>query len=331
MKIDVGETGHTPVKVGPDAVRGVRSLHVEDVRVGRRVPVPPLSAREKATLGGAQALLGVLLRPDTETGVVVALRHDAEPGFDTGDILASEAVLAYGGQILGKVLMVRSLQRTALMVRSLQRTALETVCTLVNAIDANDTYTAAHSERVGGFARLTGEAMGLPKARLQILEWAGMLHDVGKIGVPEHILNKPGALTDAEFEQMKRHPTVGYEVLKPVAQLEPVLEVVLYHHENFDGSGYPKGLVGEQIPVDARMIHVVDIFDALTTNRPYRKSYDVNQAVALLEQGMGRATDPEVTRLFIETLRRHRVEDPSGFRVRFGHLTGSATWVPTSC
>lgn len=310
MRIQLEETDGPRIELGPEQIRGALAAHVEFVRNSRRALVPPLTESEAAALRGARVLLSTFQRTDAEVGVVVALRAGGGPPFDAGDVLASESVLAYGAQALSNVVMVRHLQRTA----------LETVCTLVNAIDAKDNYTSDHSERVGGFARLTGEAFGLSKARLQMLEWAGLLHDVGKIGISEQILNKHGTLTPAEFEQMKRHANIGYAVLKPVAQFAPVLDAVLYHHERHDGSGYPEGLHGDQIPLEARIIHVVDIFDALTTNRPYRERYDFDEAVQILEEGAGSATDPQVTRLFLEMLRRYRSEEPDDFRTRFGHL-----------
>lgn len=318
MRIEIAETAIRPLEIKPENVRGALAGLIETVRQRRHSWAPVLGPQQAADLNGARVLLGTLPRADTDLAVVVALRDADEPPFDRGDVLASESVLAYGAQVLSNVLMVRHLQRTA----------LETVCTLVNAIDAKDNYTSAHSERVGGFARLTGEALGLSRSRLQTLEWAGLLHDIGKIGVPEQILNKPGILTPDEFEQMKKHSSIGYEVLKPVAQFEPVLDAVRYHHENYDGSGYPQGLVGEQVPLDARIIHVVDVFDALTTDRPYRAAYEIPQAIALLEKGMGHVTDPEITRLFIETLRRYMADDPDGFRVRFSHLREGSVGVP---
>lgn len=311
MRIPLSTSGGTRLELAPDRLRRVLAQSVEIVRADQRTSIPELTAEEVACLKGARILLGALPRADHETAVVVALRRASAPPFDTGDVLAAEAVLAYGAQVLSHVLTVRHLQRTA----------LETVCTLVNAIDAKDNYTSAHSERVGGLARLTGEALGLDKERLQALEWSGLLHDVGKIGVPEQILNKPGALTPAEFEEMKRHSQVGYDVLKPVAQFQPMLDAVLYHHESDDGSGYPVGLHGEETPLDARIIHVVDIFDALTTDRPYRRAYDVELALRVLETGAGRATDPAVTRSFIDALRRCMTENPADFRTRFGHLS----------
>ena len=311
MRIPTGASSAKRLELAPDRLRGVLAQSVERVRHDRRSLVPNLTAEEDARLNGARVLLGTLPRGDCETGVVVALRDSSAAPFEDGDVQASESILTYGAQVLSQVLTVRHLQRTA----------LETVCTLVNAIDAKDNYTSAHSERVGGLARLTGEALALSKEKVQALEWSGLLHDVGKIGVPEQILSKPGALTPAEFDEMKKHSQMGYDVLKPVAQFQPMLDAVLYHHENCDGSGYPAGLTGEEIPLDARIVHVVDIFDALTTNRPYRRAYDIDLALQVLAAGAGRATDPAVTQSFIDTLRRYMAEHPADFRARFGHMS----------
>ena len=302
-----GQDG-VPVDVPAEQLRVVLGEHIEATRKGRR----PRVVQDIPELGQGHALLGALARADDEYSVVVALRHGSERPFDQSDVLASESVLVYGAQIL----------RNVAHVRRLQQAALETVCALVNAIDAKDNYTSDHSERVGVLARMTGEALGLSKQRLQALEWAGLLHDVGKIGVPEQILNKPGRLTDAEFAQMKKHPRIGYEMLKPVGRLEPVLDVVLYHHENHDGSGYPERLRGTQIPLEAQIIHVVDVFDALTTSRPYRSSFGLDHALRLLEQDAGRVTDKRITQVFIDVLRQDQARDPAGFRTRFAHLVG---------
>ncbi len=309
-RIELAPGTGQPVELAPDRLRQVLAAHIEAVRRERRPRLLSLAWSQTPHLGGAHCLLATLAPKGTEVGVVVALRHRNAMPFDCQDLAAAESVLTYGAQASENVSRVRDLQRTA----------VEAVCTLVNAIDAKDNYTSAHSERVGGLARMIGEALGLSKPELQALEWAGLLHDVGKIGVPEQILNKPGVLSESEYEEMKKHTHVGYDVLKPVAQFDPLLDAVLYHHENYDGSGYPAGLVGEQIPLEARIIHVVDIFDALTTNRPYRRGYQVGQALQVLEAGAGRATDPRVTRLFIQTLKRYMAEHPEEFRVRFGHL-----------
>lgn len=314
MRCELARTEGRRLDFTADRLRAVLAPRVETTRSVRRALVAPLTADEAAALGGASILLATLPRPDAETGVVIALRAAGDAPFDAGDVLAAESALAYGAQILSN----------ALLMRHMQHAALQTVCALVNAIDAKDNYTSDHSERVGGYARLAGEALGLPRDRLQALEWAGMLHDVGKIGIPEAILCKPGLLTASEMAEVQKHPRIGYDMLRPVAHFEPVLDAILCHHENHDGSGYPEARAGQAVPLDARIIHVVDIFDALTTDRPYRRAYAFGHALRLLEDGAGRVTDPQITRLFIESLQRYRTAEPAAFRARFGHLAAGA-------
>ncbi|QOJ14345.1 MAG: HD domain-containing protein [Planctomycetia bacterium] len=307
-----------PLALDPTRLRELLRDEIAAVRSSRRTTVPTLPASVATELDGAHVLLGALPQFQSETGVVIALRRSSDPPFDSSDRLAAESVLGYGGHILSNVLMVRHLQQTA----------LETVRALANAIDAKDNYTHGHSERVGWLARMVGQALGMPNRQLQILEWAGLLHDVGKIGVPERILNKPGRLTTEEFDEMKRHPRLSYEVLRPVASLAPVLEGVLYHHENHDGSGYPTGLAGDAIPLIARVIHVVDIFDALTSSRSYRKGFTIAKAYEILRTDSGRVTDPLVTDCFLTAFERYRAERPADFAERFAHIAAEADPVP---
>ena len=313
VPITCGETTARPVGVDAERLQATLAAEIEAVRRTGRARAANLTPAARRRIGNVHVLLGTLrCRPADShdpPGVVIALRDGHEPPFDAGDPLASQAVLGYGGHILSNVLMVQHLKQTA----------LETVCALTNAVDAKDNYTSGHSERVGWLATLTGRVLGLPGAQLQMLEWAGMLHDVGKIGVPEHILNKPGRLTAAEFEQIKLHPRLSYDVLKPVASLQPVLEAVLHHHENYDGSGYPAGLRDVQIPLAARIIRIADTFDALTSTRPYRPGFDVEQALEMLTAGGGRVTDSYLTHAFVARFRRYMREQPGDLRARFGH------------
>jgi HD-GYP domain-containing protein (c-di-GMP phosphodiesterase class II) len=304
------DTLTAPPAADAAAVHAALGRDIEHVRRTKRTIVPNLSPQTRDQLNGAHVLLGALQQFHADPGVVIALRGPADTPFDSGDQLAAESVLGYGGHILSNVLMVRHLQQTA----------VETVRALANAIDAKDNYTHGHSERVGWLSRFVGEALGLDARQLQVLEWAGVLHDVGKIGIAENILNKPGRLTDAEFAEMKRHPRLSYEVLRPVASLMPVLDGVLYHHENHDGSGYPEGLRGEAIPLVARIIHVVDIFDALTSTRSYRAGFPVARALEILEQDAGRVTDPRITQVFIDAFRAYLRSQPADFARRFPHL-----------
>lgn len=303
------ETGHAPLRLPPELLRATLQEEIETIRQRPHASVPVLGPAVREQLGGAHLLLGAVRRPNSQPSVVIALRAGGEPAFDSNDMLASDSVLGYGGQILTNVAMVRHLQQMA----------IETVCALANAIDAKDNYTCGHSERVGWLARLTGAALGLPKSDLQVLEWAGLLHDVGKIGISERILNKPGQLTPEEFEEIKKHPRMSYEVLRPVERFGPVLDAVLYHHENHDGSGYPEGLAGDRIPLSARIIHVVDVFDALTTTRPYRRGFTIAQAIETLRAEAGRVTDPHITEVFIKAFFRYQLEQPADCARRFAH------------
>lgn len=314
------DTLAAPPPADAAAVHAALRREIEQVRRSKRTIVPKLAPETRARLNGAHVLLGALQQFHADPGVAVALRGPADTPFDSGDQLAAESVLGYGGHILSNVLMVRHLQQTA----------VETVRALANAIDAKDNYTHGHSERVGWLSRFVGEALGLDARQLQTLEWAGVLHDVGKIGIAENILNKPGRLTDAEFAEMKRHPRLSYEVLRPVASLEPILEGVLYHHENHDGSGYPEGLRGEEIPLAARIIHVVDIFDALTSTRAYRAGFTIPRALQILEQDAGRVTDPRITQVFIDAFGTYMRNHATDFARRFPHLAPSDTAGPES-
>lgn len=155
---------------------------------------------------------------------------------------------------------------------------------LVRIVGSVDHYTAQHSQRVSKIAELMGKKMGLRSRDVEVLRVAGTLHDIGKIAIPPHILNKPGRLDKEEYETMKRHPLVAAEILKGFPELSEVLPVVLYHHERQDGSGYPFGLKDGEIPLLARILAVADVFEALTSDRPYRKALSVEEALDLMRK-----------------------------------------------
>ncbi len=171
---------------------------------------------------------------------------------------------------------------------------LRTIETLALAIDAKDDTTAAHLRRVQVYASEIGKELGLSALELQALEAASLLHDVGKLAVPEYIISKPGKLTQDEFERMKVHPVVGAEILERVHFPYPVVPIVRSHHEKFDGTGYPDGLVGEQIPMGARILSVVDCLDALASHRQYRPAMEIEDAMQIIRNESGRSFDPVV-------------------------------------
>jgi putative nucleotidyltransferase with HDIG domain len=165
---------------------------------------------------------------------------------------------------------------------------------LAAALDARDPYTAGHSERVARLSVSIGRAMGLPEAELEVLHLGALLHDIGKIGVSDMVLRKPGTLTDDEFDQIRRHPTLGARILKPLNFLAEHVAIVELHHEQPDGRGYPFGLKGDEIPLPARIVHVADAFDAMTSARAYRPGRPANEAIAELWHHVGTGFDLQV-------------------------------------
>jgi putative nucleotidyltransferase with HDIG domain len=182
----------------------------------------------------------------------------------------------------------------------MDRLYLSTIETLAMAIDAKDDVTHSHVRRVQTYALALARALGVTdEAEIKALEAAALLHDTGKLAVPEHILNKPGGLTVAEFEQMKLHVDIGADILSLVEFPFPVVPIVRCHHESWDGSGYPRGISGAEIPVGARILSVADCFDALTSDRPYRRAMTTEAALDILRERSGRMYDPRVVDTFI--------------------------------
>jgi len=189
--------------------------------------------------------------------------------------------------------------------RHVQQTSdlhLATIEALARAIDAKDQTTQMHIRRVQVYAAGLARAAGLTEAEIQGVKTAALLHDIGKLAVPEHILSKPGPLTQEEFQKIRIHPQVGAEIIAAVPFPYPVAPLILSHHERWDGKGYPQGLVGDEIPVGARILTIVDYYDAVTTERPYHKALTSESAIGLLKHEAGRALDPKLVPQFVELL-----------------------------
>ena len=179
---------------------------------------------------------------------------------------------------------------------------------LAGAVDEKDPYTRGHSDRVTRYSMLIAQEMKQPESFLEILRISAQLHDVGKIGIEDHILKKPGALTEEEFEVMKTHTTKGANILRPVTQLAEMLPGIELHHEALDGRGYPYGLQGDQIPLLARVIAVGDTFDALTTNRPYQQAHTPEQALQIIKNLAGKRLDPEAVAALLAVYARGEIK-----------------------
>jgi HD-GYP domain-containing protein (c-di-GMP phosphodiesterase class II) len=184
------------------------------------------------------------------------------------------------------------------LYRNLERFVINMVKSLVFAIEAKDEYTRGHSERVCRYSLLMADRMGLNEERKKALQWASILHDSGKIGIPESILNKPWHLNDEEYQVVKNHPVKGHTILEPLEQLASSLPGILHHHERYDGKGYPGGLKGEEIPLDARIIAVADTFDAMTSDRAYRRGKSQAEALEEIKKVAGSQLDPELVKVF---------------------------------
>lgn len=181
---------------------------------------------------------------------------------------------------------------------SLQNAYIEFVGSLASALDARDRYTAGHSHRVSELACATAVALGLTPGEVDEIRIGSLLHDIGKIGVADRVLQKTGRLTEDEFAMIKQHPEIGRRILEGVHGFVPYLPAVELHHENWDGTGYPHGRTGEQTPIAARIIHVSDAYDAMTTDRPYRRGMSHEEAIAILHAFAGRHFDPRVVDVF---------------------------------
>ncbi len=185
-----------------------------------------------------------------------------------------------------------------LLLAQLQQAYSSTLIMLANAIELRDQYTRGHVERVRDHALILGRQVGLTSSQMDQVFYGSLLHDIGKIHIPESVLKKPGPLSDNEWIEMKKHPVIGVEMVKDIAYLAPSIPVIRSHHERWDGSGYPDGLVGEAIPLVARVVTVADSLDAMSTSRPYQKALSPDQAYEEILRGSGSRYDPAVVRAF---------------------------------
>jgi len=251
-------------------------------------------------LTGALAALCVpLVSAEGALGAIIVGSHDPGFRFTSDDVRLLSTIANHVTIAIGNIELFTSLQEAY----------LATVRSLAAAVDAKDPYTRGHSDRVAQFAALLAERAGLSHEQRTALEMAAYLHDIGKIGIKEEILLKPGRLTDAEMGQMRHHPLIGANILKPVGFPWPITPVVRHHHERWDGGGYPAGLKGEEIPLLARILTVADAYEAMVSDRPYRLGRTREEGVEELRRCAGSQFDPRLTEMFIEVLESHQTEE----------------------
>jgi hypothetical protein len=246
--------------------------------------------------------------PRTEGLRLACLPFSAEGRYSGSLILVREA----GGPGLSRLSLLAD--QTGVALKDLEtreegrQNWLAVVRSLVRAVDAKSTWTKGHSDRVATLSTAVGRRLLMEGGELDLLEISAILHDVGKIGIPESVLDKPGRLTEEEMAVIRRHSRVGAEIVEDLPAYAGVRSSILYHHERWDGSGYPEGLRGEEIPLGARIIAISDVYDAITDDRPYRKGMKADEAQRFIAEGAGSLFDPHLVRIFLEMLR----SGPSG-------------------
>ena len=279
------------VPIGPEEVQKLRDNRESLlIKVGEEFPkyLAPLTLFEVKSI----LLLPIFL--DQELSGIVTVGYRASPQCSQDDI-------AQARRLTDQVAVALS---NALLIEKLKQFSWGTLTALARAIDAKSSWTSGHSERVTDLACKLAAEMGYTAKDLDRMRRGGLLHDIGKIGTPVQILDKPGKLTSDELRTMREHARLGAHILQPIPGFEEILPIVLQHHERMDGSGYPEGLVGEAISLDARIFALADCFDALASDRPYRAKVSREQVTEMIKEGSGRHFDPRVVEAFLRLVKQ---------------------------
>ena len=259
------------------------------------------------------ATIAISARWGTKPGLMVSILSSLGLVFilnNSGVKDVSTTALTIGGFLFFSALIVgsitlkreRALNDQLIAQQQVQETYSATLMALTQALETRDLETQGHSDRVTSLSLTIAKEMAISSKEVQQIHWGALLHDVGKIGIPDHILRKPGPLNEEEWAVMKKHPDIGYDMLKDIQFLQPALNIVHDHHERFDGKGYPQGLKGKDIPLAARIFSIVDSYDAMTSDRPYRKKMSSVEALNELRKCSGSQFDPEIVKIFIKKI-----------------------------
>ncbi|MFH0947607.1 MAG: HD domain-containing phosphohydrolase [Elusimicrobiota bacterium] len=290
---DIVET--TRLKIGEGiaglVVRNGNPIFVEDIETD------PRFFKAENVRYPAKSFISVPLKiKDKVVGVLNVNREKEGEKFIERDL---RLLQLFAGQV---AITIENIE----LYQNLQQLYFETMQTLARAIDAKDAYTKEHADRAGYYAKLVSEELHLPKSMVKYIEYAAMMHDIGKIGIKEEILLKTSKLTNEEMVEIRKHPTIGEKIIAPIEFLAPIAPLILYHHEWFNGMGYSEGLVGEEIPIGARIVAVIDSYDAMTSNRPYRKALHMDVAIEELKKGSGTQFDPKIVNVFLRVLEKEK-------------------------
>ena len=245
--------------------------------------------------------------------ILVTSHKDIMPPIETMHTLDIQAYCEKSGNSSQLIMMIEAavksltqLNEIKKMNKLLKRHYLEFAEVLKNTVEAKDEYTKGHSDRVAYYSVQLGKQLNLSQKDLEILRISGLFHDIGKIGISDAILTKPGKLTDEEYEEIKKHPVIGYNIISSSFMLKDILPNVKYHHERIDGKGYPEGLKGDQIPYMARILAVCDTYDALTSNRAYRPGMGIDKAISILKEVRGTQLEAHYVDVFVDLLNNNR-------------------------
>lgn len=273
------------------------------LKKGKTIAMPDID-EDAADADKASFVLVPLIAHDKPIGLIDIISDTPEGDITTKDlslltILAKQAALAI---------------ENVKLYESMKKDKINIIRALSSTVDAKDHHTSGHSQKVSEYSLKIAEAMGMPERDLENIKYAALLHDIGKIGIPDEIIKKPTRLTPEEFEIVKKHPVIGARIIKEIESLSPMVPIIMHHHERFDGKGYPDGLKGEAIPVGARIVHVTDAYDTMVSARSYRDMLPSELAVSELRKNAGTQFDPKIVEIFITILRRSSVEheDKSG-------------------
>jgi len=261
---------------------------------------------ERGENGRAVAGAPIVGRGDEVLGALVALRDGPRP-FDPASL---KVLLVLAGNAAAAITSAREARRVIETRAGLVSANAATVGALVSALDAREHETRTHSIRVTQYALRLAREIDYPHAELAHLKFGSMLHDIGKIGISDSILLKPGPLTEDEWKEIRRHPMIGYQILRDISFLKDAAKIVLYHQERYDGTGYPFGLAGDAIPLGARLFAVVDTYDAMTSDRPYRSALTYDDVVEEVARENGSQFDPKLTEAFL------RIPEEEWLRIR---------------